>query len=119
MKKIIFLFVSLFWLAACKPDKLVGVWVQPVDGQAGEEQGFVLNNDGSAASVNMHTLLYDSWKRKGQVLVLSGKSVGNGQTIDFVEEYEIRHADENVLELRMGDYVTRYTRKINQPREMH
>lgn len=114
MKKIIFLLVCLVGLSACKPDKLVGTWLQPVNGQPGQEQGFVLKNDGTAASVNMQTLLYEGWKRKGQILVLSGKSVGNGQTIEFVEEYEIRKADEKNLELRMGDYVIHYQRKINQ-----
>lgn len=101
----------LFFLIACKPDPLVGTWEQPVQGQDGQIQGMMLLPNGKAESVNMNTLVYENWQRKGQLLILEGKSIGNGQTIEFYEEYEIKKLDDNSLELRMGDYVASFKRQ--------
>lgn len=62
---------------------LIGKWVQPIPGQVGKIQGIMFNNDGTAASINMSTLVYDSWHGGGDTLYLRGKSIGNGLTIVF------------------------------------
>lgn len=64
--------------------QFLGSWVQPIP-VIGGEQGFTLNADGTAASINMATLLYKSWKYENGNLLLSGESIGNGQTINFVD----------------------------------
>lgn len=64
--------------------QFIGSWVQPIPGMDGE-QGFVLNADGTASSINMATLLYKSWKYENGMLLLLGESLGNGMTINFVD----------------------------------
>jgi len=55
---------------------LFGKWVQPIPGQENENQGFQLNEDGTANSLNMHTLLYDKWKLSKDTLFLWNHTVG-------------------------------------------
>ena len=53
----------------CKPKEidLTGTWTQPVPGQAGGwSQGMQLNADGTASSVNMYTLVLESWEKRRQ-----------------------------------------------------
>ncbi len=77
---------------------ITGVWVQPVPGMDGV-QGMELKGDGSASSVNMSTLLYHSWRLYGNQLILAGKSVGNGQTIDFVDTLSVERFSADTLVL--------------------
>lgn len=80
---------------------ITGVWVQPIPGMDGV-QGMELKGDGSASSVNMSTLLYRTWMLRGDKLILTGESVGNGQTIDFTDTLSVERfsADTLVLEHR-------------------
>ena len=83
MKKLLILMLAAASVC-CKPKEidLTGTWTQPVPGQAGGwSQGMQLNADGTASSVNMYTLVLESWKREGDKLILTGKSVGNGINI--------------------------------------
>lgn len=64
---------------------LEGSWVEPVPGMEEQTQGFTLNEDGTAVSINMATLQYHEWSASGDTLVLTGKSIGNGQTIDMAD----------------------------------
>ena len=64
---------------------LEGSWVEPVPGMEEQTQGFTLNEDGTAVSINMATLQYQEWSASGDTLVLTGKSIGNGQTIDVAD----------------------------------
>lgn len=100
-------------LAGCAlaPDPIAGTWVEPVPGMPGMEQGFTLKADGSASSVNMATLTTERWTREGDRLILEGKSIGNGQTIDYRDEWMILEAGDT-LRLRKGNGAVRtYTRK--------
>ena len=63
-------------------EDLCGIWIQPVPGLH-IVQGVELNADGSARSVNMATLLYDSWKLEKESLILHGLSIGNGVSGEF------------------------------------
>jgi hypothetical protein len=57
---------------------------------------------GIASSVNMATLVYKNWKQEGDQLILAGNSIGNGQTIEFIDTMKIKKitADSLVLDNR-------------------
>lgn len=76
---------------------ILGAWVEPVGGMEGMVQGFVLREDGSASSVNMSTLVYESWRRCGDTLMLKGKSIGNRQTLPFEDTMLIKSVSDSVL----------------------
>ena len=75
-------------------------------------QGFRLEADGGASSVNMATLTTERWKREGDRLILEGKSIGNGQTIEYRDEWTVLEADD-VLRLRSADGVERLLQREN------
>ncbi len=90
-------------LVGCGEQELTGAWIQPIPGMPGQTQGFLLEKGGRAESINMHTLLYENWKKNGDVLTLEGKSIGNGQTIEFSEEYRIEKVTAEELVLKKGE----------------
>lgn len=110
MKKIIFFIFGLL-LAACGENvNIEGKWVEPVPGMPEIQQGFNLEQGGKAESINMATLQYYAWEVKDNILILSGKSIGNHQTIEFTEEYEIASVDDDKLVLKNGDYVREFVK---------
>lgn len=70
------------------PAILFGKWVQPIEGQD-SIQGFDLKRDGVAESINMNTLVFKSWSIAQGKLILVGQSIGNGQTIDFSNDFNV------------------------------
>lgn len=102
--------------AACggnkKADTVVGAWIMPIEGQLGEIQGIDLKEDGTASSINMATLVYQSWDQNGDDLYLTVKSIGNGMTIEGVDTLKIEKltSDSLILESNYG-YTLRYTRQ--------
>lgn len=90
-----------------KADLLIGSWIKPITGIAGED-GFLLNENGSAASINSATLLYKSWKREGDKIIMSIESIGNGQTISSVDTMKILKLDKDSLVLDNQGLVMRY-----------
>ena len=70
-------------LAACggSATSVVGAWVEPVPGMAGQVQGIKMEEGGGASSVNMATLIYESWKQEGDKLILTGKSIGDRKSV--------------------------------------
>lgn len=109
MKKV-FALLSALVLFACGGEDIAGTWTQPVPGMESMVQGFVLNPDGTAVSVNMATLQYETWRRDGDALVMTGKSIGNGQTIEFTETFEIESLVDNTLVLKSDENIFTYTR---------
>ena len=111
MKKLLILMLAAASVC-CKPKEidLTGTWTQPVPGQAGGwSQGMQLNADGTASSVNMYTLVLESWKREGDKLILTGKSVGNN--IAFTDTLTIdRKSTDDSLFLRQGTNVQAFGR---------
>ncbi|MBP3356337.1 MAG: lipocalin family protein [Rikenellaceae bacterium] len=92
---------------------LIGSWVHPVPGNEQESEGIELQPKGAAASINRATLLYETWglSEDGR-LVLTGKSVGNGQTIDFADTVEVVRLDDTELVLSSASgFEERYTRR--------
>ena len=91
---------------------LVGGWVQPVPGMEQQKQGFRLAEDGTASSINMATLQYEAWEETGDgLLVLRGKSIGNGQTLPFADTLLLRSVDGDSLILQKGSLLLRYGRE--------
>ena len=82
--------------------QLVGAWIQPNPINNSEVQGFKLNSDGSASSVNMATLLYKNWLLEGDSLLVVVESVGNKvSSIDTIR-YRISRCDQDTLVLTNG-----------------
>lgn len=110
MKKLLFICFGLILSACGESPNVEGKWTEPVPNMPEIKQGFNLEQGGVAESVNMATLQYETWQVKGNTLILSGKSIGNHQVIDFIEEYEIVSVDDNTLVLKNGDDVREFTR---------
>lgn len=72
-----------------------------------------LAKEGKASSIGMATLQYESWQLlSDRQLVLSGKSIGNGQTISFSDTLAILSLQQDTLTLRKGaDYQIKYVRQ--------
>lgn len=64
----------------------LGNWTSPIPGQSGVE-GVSLAIGGKASSINMHTLVYKQWGLTdvNNQLLLTGESIGNGVSIQFVD----------------------------------
>lgn len=110
MKKLLSVLFALFLIACANPD-ISGTWVQPIPNMPTMTQGFILNPDGTAKSVNMATLQYDTWTLNGNKLTITGRSIGNGQTIEFSETYILEKLSPDTLVLRNGDMELTYTRQ--------
>ncbi|WP_372645902.1 lipocalin family protein [Ancylomarina sp.] len=80
----------------------IGSWVEPIPGNESEVQGFRLYEDGSASSINMHTLLYQKWALKDGQLILTAKSIGNHTSSVDDETYTIELIGKNSLKLNNG-----------------
>ena len=79
-------------LIACSPKTavnetdLLGNWTEILPPSSNFVQGMTLAKEGKASSIGMATLQYESWQLlSDRQLVLRGKSIGNGQTIDFAD----------------------------------
>ena len=90
---------------------LVGSWVQPNPINDKEVQGFIINSDGTAESINMATLLYKKWWEEDGKLILIMESVGNGSSSIDTMRYDIVKNTATELDLKMGDYTDKYTRQ--------
>ena len=96
--------------------EFVGNWleVMPVNSQF--TQGVTLNADGTAASIGMATLKYESWSLADGKLVLNGKSIGNGQTLDFSDTLDVVSLTADSLKLgKHGAYRIDYYRVKEVP----
>lgn len=80
----------------------VNTWLEPVPAQFGRQQGFILDEDGSAESVNMATLEYESWQVADRKLTLRGWSIGNGGTFPFEEVWNVVMVSKKKLVLQRG-----------------
>lgn len=103
--------IAIALLTSCGNNSITGSWVQPIPGQETQEQGFTLKKNGQARSINMHTLIYESWSRDGNMLILTGKSIGNGITIPFSDTLSIEKLTSDELVLKTGKQDMHYTKK--------
>lgn len=102
LKKYLGIFSAILLFSACSFGGIEGSWTEPVPGMPSLYQGFSLRPGGKAASINMATLQYRSWERKDNLLILSGDSIGNHQTIPFTETYMIKKITDRNLILKKG-----------------
>ncbi len=98
-------------MAACNGSDIAGEWVEPIPGMEDQIQGISLNADGTASSINMATLQYETWKREGDNLILSGKSIGNGQTISFSDTLLIKNLTDEEMSLTRGEVTITYRKR--------
>ncbi|MEG1916547.1 MAG: lipocalin family protein [Muribaculaceae bacterium] len=95
----------------CDSTIVVGSWVKPIDGMEGTE-GFKLNADGSAESINSATLVYKSWSQKNDsTITFICESVGNGQTFSDTATWSIKKLDADSLIINKGEIAFSYTRQ--------
>jgi len=95
-------------------DLFIGNWVEPIPGapkSTDNIQGFTLKLDGSASSINMATLVYQSWMIYDGKLILTAKSIGNGNSSISKDEYKIDSVGKNQLYLKQGKTSYIYRRK--------
>lgn len=105
--------VTAVMLTACQGTNIEGRWVEPVPGMDHMLQGMALEAGGKASSVNMATLRYETWKKSGNTLILTGQSIGNGRTLSFTDTLTIEKLTRDSLILSRGNLVLRY-RKANE-----
>lgn len=98
-------------LTACDGNSIEGRWIEPVPGMDNQVQGIDLEKGGKASSINMATLQYEKWEKKGDMLILSGKSIGNHETILFSDTLTIVNLSEDRLSLKKGDLTIDYAKE--------
>ena len=77
------------------------------------EEGFTLNEDSTASSINMATLLYKKWKIEDSKLTLTAVSCGNHTGSVFDEKYVIKSFNHKGILLEKNDKEYFY-KKSNQ-----
>lgn len=98
-------------LSSCANKNIEGAWVEPVPGMPDMQQGFVLETGGKASSINMATLQYETWKQQDNLLILSGKSIGNHQTLSFIDTLVIEKITSDSLILTQGEQTLKYSKR--------
>lgn len=104
-------FALAAFISACSHSGIEGQWVERIPGMEGMIQGINIEKDGKASSINMATLQYDAWKKEGDKLILSGKSIGNHQTISFTDTLTIEKLTADKLILKKGDMTIKYRKQ--------
>ncbi|EFY06877.1 lipocalin-like domain-containing protein [Succinatimonas hippei] len=102
---------SALVIACSETVSLEGRWVEPIPGMENKIQGIELAKGGQASSINMATLQYEKWDQQGNKLILSGKSIGNGQSGDFTDILTIEKVTDNELVLKKGNLNITYHRQ--------
>lgn len=104
-------FVTTVTLAACGGTGIEGNWVESVPGIENQVQGVSLEKGGKASSINMATLQYEKWEKKDGNLILSGKSIGNHQTVSFTDTLVIEKLTAEELILKKGELIRKYQKQ--------
>lgn len=82
-----------------------GTWVEPNPIDSTQVQGVTLEQDGSAVSVGMETLLFKNWSMDDGVLLLGYESIGNGQAFEGTDTLKIDKLDADSLVLSRNSYT--------------
>lgn len=111
--KLLCAFTAVVLASACSNNTsiLEGNWVEHIPGMEDRVQGFSLEKDGQASSINMATLRYEAWQRQGDKLILSGISIGNGVSSNFSDTYTIEKITADKLILKRGAENKTFTRE--------
>jgi len=89
----------------------VGAWKEPIPGQKEKYQGFILNKDGSAESINMATLKYISWKVDSNKIRFIVESIGNHISFIDTEFYSIESIDNSTMILKDEELTIKMKKK--------
>ncbi|MCU6768391.1 lipocalin family protein [Barnesiella propionica] len=95
---------------ACSGTSIEGSWVEPVPDMDHMFQGIKIEAGGKASSINMTTLQYETWEKKGDKLILTGKSIGNHQTLSFSDTLTIEKLTQDCLILNNGYNLLKYSK---------
>lgn len=112
MKKLGIIAIVILMMSCGSEDgskKFEGNWIEVMPVSLDVVQGVTLGAEGKANSIGMATLQYEKWKSEDDKLILWGKSIGNGQTIDFSDTLTVVSitADSLLLD-KYGMYRTKY-----------
>ena len=87
-------------------EPIIGKWIHPVPGSEKEKEGFELKADGKATSINMATLIYESWKLEGNKLTLQALSKGNGSESKFEDRYTVNKDEKGIITIVSANDAT-------------
>lgn len=82
-----------------------GSWSEPNPINSKEVQGFTLNQNGTARSINMATLVMKNWSLENRTLLLQYQSIGNNQTIEGTDTLNIVKLNADSLVLSKNGYI--------------
>ena len=96
---------------------IIGSWYEIMPENKHIAQGVKIGEGGKAESIGMATLKYDSWSLlEENRMILNGRSIGNGQTINFSDTLDIISLDNDTMTLGKGGmYRIQYARKAGHP----
>ena len=113
MKKVLlFSALALSFLMISCTNPLVGTWVQPSTTFT-QEQGFILQKDGTAEDVNMDFVMFTSWEKQGDLLILKGENVGSTPG-EFSDTLIIESVTDEELVLSQSGYSITYKKKTEK-----
>ena len=73
--------------------------------------GFDSRDDAAVYQIDEnHALVYKTWKREGDKLIMDIESIGNGQTIASTDTMNVLKLDKDSLILDNGGMIMRYHR---------
>ena len=91
--------------------QFIGSWVQPNPINEKEVQGFKLEKDGTAESINLATLKYRNWWYESGELNLVVESIGNKISFTDTVKYEVTKITDKELEFKNGQIIERYEKQ--------
>lgn len=100
--------------------RLLGRWIETGEGADELGMGFELaprgkKNEPNASSIGMQTLVFRRWELTPEGgLLLSGHSLGNGNTVSFSEEWEILLLDSDRLVIAQPDLTLTLRRETEE-----
>ena len=101
-----------FWACSgVENGEFIGQWIEQISGDANYVQGFDLKKGGQARSIGMQTLQYHGWTINDGKLILSGESIGNGQTCPFDEILEIVSLRNDTLLVKRKEHHVIFVRR--------
>jgi len=86
---------------------LIGSWLDASEAAL----HFSLFEDETSRSDNMKTLLYEKWRLEGNKLILTVKSIGNGNTSVSEEKYLIEELTDKKMVLKDGKRLLKFKKK--------
>ena len=95
--------------------RLLGRWIETGEGSADFGMGIELASGGLARSIGMQTIIFTTWELTPQGgLLLAGRSLGNGTTAAFEEEWEVVDLGPSQLTIAQDDLTLRFHRETEE-----